>query len=123
MSKKKDKIKFKKGKITPDERVVLDEILNETTTFDTSIFPKDEDLYKIGQKLWCFHHDNKGKLSKGKLVHKFELDGRLLYILEFETGIEPVYECRDWSTVSEDGKALNFWKVARAMGKQAKATL
>jgi hypothetical protein len=68
------------------------------------------DDYEIGTPLWCHLGGADNPLVEGKLVHKFNLYGPTLYVIEFSTHIDPIYEVRDWMTVSDNGKAINMWK-------------
>jgi hypothetical protein len=78
----------------------------------------NEDDYEVGCDLWCYLGNHKGELTKGTLIHKFEHYGQTLYVIEFTTGIEPVYECRTWETISDDGKRINMWKLLSKYRKQ-----
>ena len=67
-----------------------------------------ETEYEVGQVLW-FAEGRPG-LTKGTVVHKFQIDNMQMYVLSIPTEIDDLYVVRDWMTLSEDGKALNMWK-------------
>lgn len=69
--------------------------------------------YELGDKVWiCGVRANESK-TQGTVVYKFRLpeNPEELYVIEVETGVDSVYEVRDWGACSntEDGY-LNFWQ-------------
>lgn len=62
-----------------------------------------------GTKVWFA--DGKQKLSKGIVIHSYVHMAQLFYVIEVQTGIEPIYMVRDWDTISLTKKGpLNFWR-------------
>jgi len=64
------------------------------------------DDYKIGDDAWIFgiskdHKDN--PLTMGKVVHIFTLYSSKQYIIEIETSIDPILECRSAFTMRRFG--------------------
>lgn len=64
--------------------------------------------YNIKDKVWI--HLGEHKLVEGRVVEIITLDhlkenhipGKELYVIEIHTGIDDVYEVRDWETISSD---------------------
>ena len=52
------------------------------------------------------------ELQEGTIVHVFTLDyGPTKYVIERQTHIDPIYDVRDWYTISFTKKGpLNIWK-------------
>lgn len=72
--------------------------------------------FEVGDKAWCYlsimpkkrrfpwdrpYQRSDGELHEGLIVHKFQHEGRTLYVLEFETSIDPIYECQCGFTLSD----------------------
>jgi hypothetical protein len=68
--------------------------------------------YQIKDKVWI--HIGEPLLVEGIVVHSFILEKfpkNKLYIIEIKTGIDDVYEVRDWGQISNtaDGP-INLWE-------------
>ena len=67
--------------------------------------------YKIKDTVWI--HIGERKLTSGKVVHVFNLEegGRDFYVIEIETGIDNIYEVRDYEQISPDAKGpINLFR-------------
>lgn len=66
--------------------------------------------FNIKDKVWI--HIGESKLAEGRIVEIITLDhlnenypeGKELYVIEVQTGIEPIYEVRELETISPDAK-------------------
>ena len=66
--------------------------------------------FNIKDKVWI--HIGEPKLAEGRVVEIITLDhlnenypaGKELYVIEIQTGIEPIYEVREFETISPDAK-------------------
>ena len=70
--------------------------------------------YKIKDPVWI--HMGERKLTPGRVVHIFTLDkaGRDFYVIEIETGIDNVYEVRDFDQISPDEQGpINLFRKLR----------
>ena len=57
--------------------------------------------YNIKDTVWI--HLGEHSLVEGKIEHMFTLShGQQLYVIEIPTHIDPVYEVREWETMSPD---------------------
>lgn len=75
-----------------------------------------EGNYAIGDTVWLYVGDHRGKKSKGTIVHTFRLDwGGQFYVVEVPSHIDPLLEVRDWFSLaeSEDAPLGLFKLVAR----------
>lgn len=69
--------------------------------------PKDK--YELNETVYIHMGGPGNVLRPGNIIHIFEHLGRILYVVEIDTGIDPIYEVRDWSTISETPKGpVNF---------------
>lgn len=50
-----------------------------------------------------------GHLVKGIVIHKFKHRCQILYVLEVSTSIDPYYEVRSMSTLSDTPEGPLFW--------------
>lgn len=57
--------------------------------------------YDLGEIVYIYIGGVNNVLHPSKIIHKFKHNDNLLYVLEVETYIEPIYEVRDWQTISE----------------------
>lgn len=67
--------------------------------------------YKIKDTVWI--HIGERKLTSGRVVHIFNLEegGRDFYVIEIETGIDNIYEVRDYEQISPDAKGpINLFR-------------
>lgn len=75
--------------------------------------------YEIGQKVWIAI--GYPKLIPGTIIHKFQ-HNEILYVIEVDTSIDPVYYVREWSTISETKKGpLNLYIRGRRFGTNIKS--
>ena len=91
--------------------------------------PIENKEYNIGDMVWIhssnFLNRTSGKrkpgnpLMQGEIVHVFILPNTTerKYVIEIQTHIEPIYEVREWDTISDDGKSINLWKKMLARFK------
>jgi hypothetical protein len=78
-----------------------------------------EIAYKVGQPVWFFHGNHQGVMTEGWVVHEFKLDGQQLYVIEYDTGIDPCYEVRDWHSMSPAAdQPIGLWKTIRNISNQ-----
>ena len=61
--------------------------------------PKDR--YEINDIVYVHMGGPDNRLQRGTIVHIFEQYGHILYVIEIDTGIDPIYEVRNWSVISE----------------------
>lgn len=69
--------------------------------------------FKIGDTAWIYIGDHDGKLTDGRVVHIFQLDGWHAphYVIEIETGIDPIFEVRDGLSMSDaKDKPIGLWR-------------
>jgi len=72
-----------------------------------TIMPKDR--YEINETVYIHMGGPGNKLQKGTIINIFEHLDQILYIIEVVTHIDPTYEVRDWSTISETPEGpINF---------------
>lgn len=77
--------------------------------------------YDIDKKVWIAIGFS--KLFQGKVIHKFTHYDQILYVIEVDTHIEPVYYVRSWEEISETKKgplnafAKYFTKSVSSIGK------
>jgi hypothetical protein len=50
--------------------------------------------YKIGDDAWVWLSNHQGNMTKGKVIHSFDIEYLTLYVVEIETSIDSLYECR-----------------------------
>ena len=84
--------------------------------------------YKLKDTVWI--HIGEPRLTEGRVVHIITLDhlnenhpvGRKLYVIEVHTGIDDIYEVRDWESISTDAKGpINLFRnLGTATRKLAK---
>lgn len=69
------------------------------------LFKEVYDDYQIGVDAWIFGvSDPKvNSLTKGKVVHIFEMYNFKQYIIEIETHVDPLLECRDCLGMRRNG--------------------
>lgn len=60
--------------------------------------------YNIGDTGWIHGISRTNKLTQGKVVYSFTLDGfkETQYVISVPTAIEPLLEVREWGTISQD---------------------
>jgi uncharacterized cupredoxin-like copper-binding protein len=69
-----------------------------------------------GQDAWIYCQGHTGNKSKGKVVKRIRIDGWDIdhYVIEFETGMDPVYEVRDGHMVSDtEHDPIGMWRNLR----------
>lgn len=65
----------------------------------------------VGDTAYYFASGHKGELSKGTVVHVFELYRRAHYVIEIPTHIDPVLEIRCSLSVSDaPDKPIGLWR-------------
>lgn len=73
--------------------------------------------YQIKEQVWI--HNGETSLVEGRVVEVFDLEhlnegcvsNDELYVIEIQTGIEPVYEVRSWDQISPDSKGpINLYR-------------
>lgn len=65
--------------------------------------------YNIGDIVWI--HTGGEDLTESEIVNIFTRYGMQHYVCEVQTHIDPIYEVRDWFTISETPSGpINFWK-------------
>lgn len=67
-------------------------------------------VYNVGDIVWFYHDKHEGNLSSGKIIHQFEINNNIQYVIEIETCIDPIYIVRDWLTLSPSkNKPIGLW--------------
>lgn len=73
--------------------------------------------YQIKEQVWI--HNGETSLVEGRVVEVFDLEHLNeglsgedeLYVIEIQTGIEPIYEVRSWQQISPDSKGpINLFR-------------
>lgn len=80
--------------------------------------------YKIKDTVWI--HIGERKLALGQVVHIFSLEGagRDLYVIEIQTGIDNIYEVRDYDQISPDAKGpINLFRKLKTEAAEAQRFL
>ena len=68
-----------------------------------------KDRYEINETVYIHLGGPRNILRAGNIIHTFDRRGQTLYVIEIDTGIDPIYEVRDWSTISETPEGpINF---------------
>lgn len=57
----------------------------------------------------AYFANGSGQLIKGIVIHKFKHYCQTLYVLEVSTSIDPYYEVRSMSTLSDTPEGPLFW--------------
>lgn len=60
--------------------------------------------YSVGDTVWIYGIERSNKLSKGRVVKVFEINGYdgIHYVIAIPTHIEDLLEIRTWETMSQD---------------------
>lgn len=68
--------------------------------------------YVVGEPVWIAGVAG-GHMTSGTVAYCFERYGELLYVIEVQTGIEPIYFVRDAWTIGDrpDVKSLGYWRA------------
>ena len=67
----------------------------------------------------AYFANGSGQLIKGVVIHKFKHYCQTLYVLEVSTSIDPYYEVRHMSTLSDTPEGPLFW-MRKLLGKENK---
>lgn len=59
---------------------------------------------EVGDWAWIFGPGHKGKTSRHRVVHVFDLNGGRMYVIEIDTPMDPIYVVHDEFTVSDHKK-------------------
>lgn len=68
--------------------------------------------WKVGDTTYIYLLDHRGKLTEGKIVYVLNLDHYSYphYVIEIETGIDPILEVRDALTMADNKNGrIGFW--------------
>lgn len=66
--------------------------------------------YKVGDTAYIYAPGHKSGTTPYKVVHEFVLYGSKMYVLEYDTHIEPVYAVREaYSMSPSSNKRIGLW--------------